>query len=263
MFSTLAPTSHDQKEALRQRKHFLWIMQWLEENDSKPFMPGNYSLYNEKLAISRYFHLNLCRIALAEPASQVVHWNPTSIVTPRIQITAIARMALECPYPEPVVFQWQSRGNPVCLELRPQCTLECHWRNAGVLPVVFQWSSSGFPVVFQCDPIMQINTGSPLEHHWVLASASVVPVTSQCTCGSSGLPVWSVQWYPSVLTEYGLEVIRSGHFPACDPLCIQLVWWELFELNWFHLTCNPKYTKTIMVLISKACTEWYWSTHMC
>ena len=90
---------------------------------------------------------------------------------------------------------------------------------------------------------MQINTGSPLEHHWVLASASVVPVASQCTGVSSGLPVWSVQWYPSVLTESGLEVIRSGHFPACDPLCIQLVWWELFELNWFHLTCNPKYTK--------------------
>ena len=93
------------------------------------------------------------------------------------------------PYPEPVVFQWLSSGNPVCLELRPQCTLECHWRNASVLPVVFQWCSSGFPVVFQCVPIMQINTGSPLEHHWALASASVVPVAFQCTCGSSGLPV--------------------------------------------------------------------------
>ena len=182
--------------------------------------------------------------------------------------------------------QWSSSGNPVCLELRPQCTLECHWRK----PVCFQWSSSGFQVVFQCVPIMQINTGLPLGHHWVLASASVVPVASQCiygssglpvcsnyakltldrhwvlasasvvpvapqcTCGSSGLPVWSVQWYPSVLTEFGLEVIRSGHFPACDPLCIQLVWWELFELNWFHLTCNPKYTKTIMAFTSKACT---------
>ena len=96
---------------------------------------------------------------------------------------------------------------------------------------------------------MKINTGLPLEHHWVLTSASVVPVASQCTCGSSGLPVSSVQWYPSVLTESGLEVIRSGHFPACDPLCIQLVWWELFARNWFHLTCNPKYTKTIMALI--------------
>ena len=113
--------------------------------------------------------------------------------------------------------QWSSSGNPVCMELRPQCTLECHWRNVSVLPVIFQWSSSGFPVVFQCVPIMQITTGSPLEHHWVLASASVVPVASQCTCGSSGLPVWSVQWYPSVLTESGLEVNRSGHFPACHP----------------------------------------------
>ena len=32
------------------------------------------------------------------------------------------------PYPEPVVFQWPFSGNPVCLELRPQCTLGCHWR---------------------------------------------------------------------------------------------------------------------------------------
>ena len=95
------------------------------------------------------------------------------------------------PYPESVVFQWRSSGNPVCLELRPQCTLECHWRNASVLPMVFQWCSSGFPVVFQCVPIMQINTGSPLGHHWMLASANVVPVASQCTCGSSGLPVCS------------------------------------------------------------------------
>ena len=91
------------------------------------------------------------------------------------------------PYPEPVVFQWQSSVPGT----QTQCTLECHWRNASVLPVVFQWSSSGFPVVFQCVPIMQINTGSLLGHHWVLASASVVPVASQCTCGSSGLPACS------------------------------------------------------------------------
>ena len=95
------------------------------------------------------------------------------------------------PYPESVVFQWQSSGNAVCLELRPQCTLECHWRNASGVPVVFLWYSSGFPVVFQCVPIMQINTGSPLGHHWVLASARMVSVASQCTCGSSGLPVCS------------------------------------------------------------------------
>ena len=100
----------------------------------------------------------------------------------------------------------------------------------------FQWSSSGFPVVFQCVPIMQINTGSPMEHHWVLASASVVPVAFQCTCGSSGLPVWSVQWYPSVLTESGLEVIRSGHFPAWDPFMyttamVRVVWAKLISFD--------------------------------
>ena len=57
------------------------------------------------------------------------------------------------PYPEPVVFQWQSSGNPVCLELRPQCTLEYHWRKIvgsqcaySGFPVVFQWLSSGLPV---------------------------------------------------------------------------------------------------------------------
>ena len=106
-------------------------------------------------------------------------------------IVTSSRVKSDLPYPEPVVFQWQSSGNPVCLELRPQCTLECHWRNASVLPVVFQWVSNGFPVFFQCVPIMQINTGSPLGHYWVLSSASVVPVASQCTCGSNGLPVCS------------------------------------------------------------------------
>ena len=119
-----------------------------------------------------------------------------------------------------MVIQWQSSGNPVCLKLRPQCTgmiLEKEVLVASVFPVCFQ-NTSGLPVVFRCVPIMQINTGSPLGHHWVLASASVVPVASQCTCDSSGLPVWSVHWYPSVLTESGLEVIRSGQFPALVSL---------------------------------------------
>ena len=162
-----------------------------------------------------------------------------------------------------VPSQWSSSGNPVAIKRAWNLDPSVHWNATGERNVGSQCASSGLPVVFQCVSIMQINTGSPLGHHWVLASASVVPVASQCTCGSSGLPVWSVQWYPGALTESGLEVIRSGHFPACDPLSIQLVWWELFELNWFHLTCNPKYTTTIMVLISKACTERCWSTHMC
>ena len=153
----------------------------------------------------------------------------------------------------PMAFQWSSS----VFQLR-KFTLDRHWDTTWCWhqPVWFQWHPSVLvaPVVFQCVPIMQINIGSPLEHHWVLPSASVVPVASQCTCVSSSLPVWSVQWYPSALTE-SVWVIRSGHFPACEPLCIQLVWWELFGLTWFHLTCNLKYTHTIMVLISKACTE--------
>ena len=94
--------------------------------------------------------------------------------------------------------QWSSSGNPVAIQCAWHLDPSVHWNATGerilvasVLPVVFQWSSSGFPVVFQCVPIMQINTGSPLGHHWVLASASVVPVAFQCTCGSSGLPVCS------------------------------------------------------------------------
>ena len=157
----------------------------------------------------------------------------------------------------PVAFQCSSSVFRLC-----KLTMDRDWvlASASVVPVASQCTcgSSGLPV---CS-IHANNTGSPLEHQWVLASVRVVLVVSQCTCSSSGHPVWSVQWYPNVLTESGLGVIRSGHYPACDPLCTQLVWWELFELNWFHMTCNPKYTKTIMVLISKACTGWCWSTHM-
>ena len=85
--------------------------------------------------------------------------------------------------------QWSSNGNPVAIQCAWNLDPSVHWNATGEMPVCFQWSSSGFPVVFQCVPITQINTGSPLGYHWVLASASVVPVASQCTYGSSGLPV--------------------------------------------------------------------------
>ena len=93
-----------------------------------------------------------------------------------------------------------------------------------------------------------MNTVLPLEDHWAIASTSVVPVQS-------------VKWYHNVLGTSGLEVIRLGYFAACNPLCIQPVWRELFELSWFHLCCNPRYTKNTTVLISKACAEWCWCTH--
>ena len=89
------------------------------------------------------------------------------------------------PYHAPVVIQLQFSGNPVCLELRPQCTLECHWRNI----VGSQCVSIVLSVVLQCVPIMQIKTRLPLRHNGVLASASLVTVASQCTCSSCGLPL--------------------------------------------------------------------------
>ena len=57
------------------------------------------------------------------------------------------------PYSEPVVIQWQSIGNPICLEFGKSV----HWNATGeqivgtqcvysVLPGVFQWSSSDLPV---------------------------------------------------------------------------------------------------------------------
>ena len=85
---------------------------------------------------------------------------------------------------------WAS-GLPVAIQCAWNLDPSVHWNATGEMPVCFQWSSSGFPVVFQCVPIMQINTGSPLGYHWVQASASVVPVASQCISGSSGLPVCS------------------------------------------------------------------------
>ena len=90
--------------------------------------------------------------------------------------------------------QWSSSGNPVAIQCAWSLDPSVHWNATGERIVgsqCFQCASSGLPVVFQCVPIMQINTGSPLGHHWVLASANVFPVASQCTCGSSGLPVCS------------------------------------------------------------------------
>ena len=226
-------------------------------NILKPKQNGHHSA-NDTLTLSQWSsNGNPVAIQCTWNLNPSVHWNATGerIVGSQGGSSVV-----------PVWFQWLSSGLTSVFQLC-KLTLDRHWNTTGCYhqPVWFQWHPSVLvaPVVFQCVPIMQIDTGSPLEHHWMLASASVVLVASQCTYGSSCLPVWSVQWYPSVLTESGLEVIRSGHFPACDPLCIQLVWWALFELNWFRLTSNPKYTKTIMAFISKACTEWCWSTHMC
>ena len=90
--------------------------------------------------------------------------------------------------------QRSSSGNPVAIQCARHLDPSVHWNATGerilvasVLPVVFQWSFSGFPVVFQCVPIMQINTGTPLGASISQCGSSAF----QCTCGSSGLPVCS------------------------------------------------------------------------
>ena len=166
-------------------------------------------------SIWQYRHISTCKSAVEHQRRKdpltLSQWsssgNPVAIqctwnLDPSVHWNATGEM--------PVCFQWSSSGLPVAFQWSSsvfqlcKLTLDRHWDTTGCKhqPVWFQWHPSVLvaPVVFQCVPIMQINTGSPLEHHWVLASASVVPVASQCTCGSSGLPVWSVQWYPSVLT---------------------------------------------------------------
>ena len=88
-----------------------------------------------------------------------------------------------CPYSEPVVIQCKLVAIQCCWNLDPSV----HGNATGERIVGSQFVSSMFPVVSQCVTIMQINTELSLGYHWVLASASVVPVASQCTCGSSGL----------------------------------------------------------------------------
>ena len=115
----------------------------------------------------------------------------------------------KCPYPGPVVFHWQSGGNPVCLELRPQWTLECHWRKnccqcaSSGLPVVFQWLSSGLPVCSNYANLHWIATGTPLG-------------ASFSQCGSSGIPVYLwLQWSSSVFQLCKLTLDRRWDATGC------------------------------------------------
>ena len=87
--------------------------------------------------------------------------------------------------------------------------------------------SSGLPVCsnFTNDDLW-IATGRPLGDSISQCGSSVVyPVVSQCTD----------------------RILFGGHkvtsLPSLNPLCIQLVWRESFELSWFHLNCNPNIHK--------------------
>ena len=83
--------------------------------------------------------------------------------------------------------QWQFSGNPVAIQCAWNLEHSVHWNATGEGIVGSQCVSC----VPQCVPVMQINTGLPQEHHWVIASASVVQWYPKCTCGSSSLPVCS------------------------------------------------------------------------
>ena len=117
-----------------------------------------------------------------------------------------------------VVIQWQSSVSGTKTPVYTGIPLLKEILVAGVStvsPVVFQWSSS----VFYYFPIMQINTRLPLGHQWMLASASVVPVVSQCTCGSRGFPVcFNYANYHWIVTgrSLGDSISKCG----CSEVCL-------------------------------------------
>ena len=105
-------------------------------------------------------------------------------------------MAIQCAWNLDSSVRWNATGEGI---VGSQCVSS-----------VPQWSISGLLVVFQCVPIMQITIGLPLWYEWALASASVVPVASQCTCCSSGLPVCS--------NYANVELCIATGRPRCDSI---------------------------------------------
>ena len=109
-----------------------------------------------------------------------------------------------------------------------------HWNATGEKLLV----ASVLPVGFQCVPIVQINTGWPPGHHWVVASASVVPVASQCNCGSSGLPV----------LFHGFHTLNSCYFTASIPSTLvisRLPYPQLLLFHGFHTLNSCYFTASI------------------
>ena len=85
---------------------------------------------------------------------------------------------------------WAS-GLPVAIQCAWNLDPSVHWNTTGEMIVGSQCASRGLPVAFQWSSSVFQLCKLTLDRHWVLASASVVPVASQCACGSSGLPVCS------------------------------------------------------------------------
>ena len=87
-----------------------------------------------------------------------VTWDKISLILTWIEYFRPANYTL-------TLSQWSSNGNPVAIQCAWNLDPSVHWNATGERIVGSQCASSGFPVVFQCVPIMQINTGSPLGHH--------------------------------------------------------------------------------------------------
>ena len=85
-------------------------------------------------------------------------------------------------------------------------------------------------MVFQWVPIMKINTEIPLGHPSELASACVVAVAFQCTCGSSGLPVCSNyandELYIVNRRRLGDSISQCGSSVVCPVVsqCTDNIW---------------------------------------
>ena len=76
--------------------------------------------------------------------------------------------------------------------------------------------------------------------------------------GSSGVPAWSVQWYPSAVTKSGLEVIRSGHLLACNCMyttgMVRVVWVKLISFYLqpqIHKNYNGAHIKAMIRVMLK------------
>ena len=129
-----------------------------------------------------------------------------------------------------------------------------------------QWQFSVYAVAIQCD--------------WKLDPSVHWNPTGEC--GSIGIRVYFwLQWSSGV---FQLCKLCKYHQPVCFHCSLSsgipvywqhLVWRSARQATSQHATpyvynwngesvfnCNINYTKTIMVLISKAWTEWCWSTHM-
>ena len=164
--------------------------------------------------------------------------------------------------------------------------IQCAW--AWNLDSSVHWKATGGKIVgSQCGPfcassvpIMQTNTGLPLWHHWMLASGSVVPVESQWTCGSSGIPVCSSyvnDLWIATRRPLGDSISQCGSSVVCPVVsqCTEIIWFGVnqvrslpskqphtytTQLAWFgwakliSFELQLQIHKNIMVLISKTCT---------